>query len=194
MTFEETTQVAAMVRLLWPHSKMDPGTPDVWHPFLAPFDLADVEAAVREIVTAGRDHAPLIGQIVKTLSERAIDAPDWDEAWREIDQLIRRYGYMRTPPTQAFSHPAVAAFARPAWRDLCAGPATGTKEHGTHYAQQREAYQALRTRVHRDLGLGQVGAERGRTDVRRADFAAALGAPAAAQLPEQTVEPQEGTQ
>ena len=71
-------------------------------------------------------------------------APVTEEAWAEIERLKPRYNPAfpgrETPPAEAFAHPLIAAFAVPAWRELCIGPAPGTKDFGTFYAQQREAF------------------------------------------------------
>lgn len=185
MTVQETAMVLEGVRVLWPHSKLGDNPELVlrtWQRLLRDIDYGEVEAAISELAASGREQAPLPGIVLKTVGERRIDSPDWDEAWLCIDRLIRRYGYMRVPPTEAFSHPLVAAFARPAWRELCTGPAPGTDDHGTHYAQQRDAYRALRARQQRDTGLDHIGAPRRRATARKLDFAAAIGAPAHLEL------------
>jgi hypothetical protein len=164
VTLEDTKRILAVVRMLWPHSNLGhPGEATrVWHMMLERLDTADVEAAVKALATAGREHAPPVGVIVQAVCEHVTDAPDWDTAWRDIDRLIRRHGSYRVPAADAFCHPLVAAFAVPAWKELCAGPAPGTREHGTHYAQQREAYRAMRARAQRGVALEAVGAGRSR--------------------------------
>lgn len=162
MTLQDTQGIAAMVRLLWPHSVMAPKTPEVWHPFLERLNRDEVEAAVRELAAGGREHAPPIGVIVQAAADRATDVPTWDEAWAEIDHAIRRRGSYRPPEPNDFSHPVIGAFAIPVWTELCGGPAPGTRDFGIHYAQQRDAYNALRNRAQRDVGLVAVGAPRRR--------------------------------
>jgi hypothetical protein len=164
MTATETAQVLAIVRMLWPHSNL--GEPretlKLWHSFLHGFPAGDVEAAVRELAATGREHAPLVGVVVKTVTERVTDLPDWDEAWADIDRLIRSHGSYRIPAPGDFEHPLIAAFAIPAWTELCTGPAPGTNGHGTHYAQQRDAYRAMRGRLERGAALDAVAASRRR--------------------------------
>ena len=153
----------AVVRMMWPHSNLGDDAVAIvglWHSLLERFDAGDVEAAVRELAASGREHAPPVGLVVKTLAERATDAPEWDETWSEVHRLIARFGSYRVPPEDEFSHPIVAAFARPAWRELCMAPAPGTGGHGTHEAQQREAYKAMRARLGRDGALVALGAPR----------------------------------
>lgn len=168
MTFEQTCQLVAGVQALWPHIALADDTPGVWHSLLEPFELADAEQAVRELAVQGREFPPPVGVLVKALADRATDIPEWDEAWAEIHRLIRRYGSYELPPEDAFSHPVIAAFARPAWQELCMGPAPGTDGHPTHEAQQREAYKAMRARASRDTALTAVAAPR-RSTLRRLD-------------------------
>lgn len=174
MTRQETAQILAGVRLLWPHSNL--GQPSdataAWHRLLERFTAQDVELAVRELAATGREHAPPPGVVLRTVADRATDLPTWEDAWDEIDRLISRWGGYRIPPPDEFSHPLIAAFARPSWQQLCVGPATGTKEFGTHYAQQREAFKAMRYRVERGAALDAVGAARRRPLPR--PFTAAL--------------------
>lgn len=167
MTLQQVGDVIAMVRMLWPHSQLgdDPAAvAAVWHSMLATADAAEVEATVRELAQTGREHAPPVGVIVARLAERLTDAPDWDEAWAEIERLKWRFhpGFpgREVPPPERFSHPLVAAFAVPAWKELCLGPAPGTGDFGTFYAQQREAFRATRARAERGAGLAVVRAPR----------------------------------
>jgi hypothetical protein len=84
-----------------------------------------------------------------------------DAAVRELSAQGRE-----TPPAGAFSHPLIAAFAVPSWRELALGPASGTKDHGTFYAQQREAWKAFAHRSQRSVALGAVGAPRRRGELQ----------------------------
>jgi hypothetical protein len=160
MTYAEVCRLVAVVQALWPHQRLALETPKVWFSLLEGFTLEDAEAGVRELAAEGREWPPPVGVIVKTLADRSTEIPEWDQAWHKIGCLIRRYGSYRLPPDEAFSHPVIAAFARPAWQELCTAPAPGTNGHGTHKAQQREAYNAMRTRAHRDTGLLAIGAPR----------------------------------
>lgn len=163
MTREQTGQVLAIVRMVWPHSNLGGDAGQVvglWHSFLESFAMDDIEGAVRELAASGREHAPPVGVVAQTAAARASDLPEWDQAWAEVDRLIRRFGYANVPPDEAFSHRLIAMWARPAWKELCSGPAPGTNGHGTHHAQQREAFKAMRARVTRDVGLAALNAPR----------------------------------
>lgn len=184
-TPQEIAAVLAIVKMEWPHSQLGPGgangaemARDYWHSVLGAFTAAEVEGAVKEIIAAGRDHAPGPGTVLKVAAARANTVPDWDEVWREIARVRLRYSPAfpgrEVPPEDAFTHPAIAAFAIPAWKELAHGPAPGTKEHGTHYAQQREAYKAIAARAQRATANAAIGAP------RRGELTAASDAFAAA--------------
>lgn len=176
MTRDDVAAVLALIRMTWPHSNIGDNADQIiglWHSFLAPLDRQDVEEAVRELVATGREYAPPVGVVVKTVADRQVDAPGWDAAWHEIQTLIRRNGSYRVPAQDDFSHAAVAQFAIPAWEELCMAPAPGVNGHSTHYAQQRDAYQARAARAARDTGLAVVGATR-KAGLTRPDYLKAL--------------------
>lgn len=174
MNRQEAAQIVAGVRVLWPHSNL--GSPAeaiaAWHGLLEQFPVRAVELAVRELAASGREHAPPPGVVLRAVADRETDLPTWEDAWDETCRLISRFGSYRVPSVEAFSHPLIAAFARPAWAELCAGPAAGTNGYGTHFAQQREAFKAMRHRVERGAALEAVGAARRRPLPRK--FSAAL--------------------
>lgn len=178
MTRSEVAELLTVVRLLWPHSDLDGGDPGrtvrVWLSVLERVEPAEADGAVRELLATGREHAPTVGVVVQMIARRREDAPDWDEAWPEVQAMIRRRGMYRPPAPEDFSHAMVGVFATRAWAELCHGPAEGTSAFGTHYAQQREAYRALAGRARRDASLGMVGAPRARGQLRRFDPTSAV--------------------
>jgi hypothetical protein len=94
VTREQVGAVLAIVRMEWPHSALGGSPADVvayWHRILGDCEQADVEAAVKELIASGREHAPGPGVVLATVSTRSNDVPDFDEAWREIDRLAVRY-------------------------------------------------------------------------------------------------------
>lgn len=176
MTRGEVVQTMAVVRQSWPHSDIDRGDPaaalELWFAVLRGVEFMEAEAAIYELLASGREHAPPVGVIVKTVARRRDASPDWDEAWAEAQRMIRRRGMYDPPAADDFSHPMIGAFAVRAWSELCLGPAEGTNGFGTHYAQQREAYAAMRGRAQRDASLGLVGAPRRRGELKRLDMTA----------------------
>lgn len=178
MTRDETGTVLAVVRLLWPHSNMG-GNPSevvgIWHRMLGECDTADVEDAVRELAASGREHAPLVGVVLKAIADREADAPDWDEVEAEVLRVIACYRPPRdedpysAPPVGYWSHPAIAQFMAGAWDEW----RMSTEGDRTFRAQQREAYKALRVRAERAGSLALAGAPR-RRSLEKPDYAAAL--------------------
>lgn len=171
MTSDEARKLCAAVVALWPHNSYPKNMPQTWLGILrdVPYELAD--AALRELVAEGREHAPAVGVVLRRVIERADSLPEWDETAREIEHAIRYYrrrpepGELMTteaelhgaPPPEYFSHPLVAAFAIPAWGEW---RARTERERGTFMAQQRDAFNAMRGRVARERSLIAVGAPR----------------------------------
>lgn len=182
MIRQEVAAVLMAIKREWPHSNLgnDMGaTIDHWLSVLGAVTNDQAQGALLELIASGRDHAPSAGTVLKLAAERADTVPDWDEAWRECARLRLRYSPAfpdrPCPPPEAFSHPAIAAFAIPAWAELAGGPAPGTKDHGTHYAQQREAYKAIAARSRRATANAAIGAPR-RGELQRAGSAFAAEA------------------
>jgi hypothetical protein len=189
MTFAQTCQLVAGVQALWPHQPLADSTPGVWHALLERVDYADAEAAVRELAGGGREFAPPVGMVVKTIGERGRDLPEWDEAYREILAAVRRFGSWQEPQAEHWSSPLIAGFmaGRGVWMEWCLSPAPGTSDHGTFAAQQREAFKAARARVQRDTGLLALGAPRRSSLNRLAPLeAAGLTPPPTPELQERT--------
>jgi hypothetical protein len=168
----------------WPHSNLGPDARTIvayWHSILHDFGANEIEETVKELIMSGRQHAPSAGDVAKLAVERRSLAPDWDEVWQEIDRLRWRYHPAfpgrEVPPPERFSHPLIADFALPAWRELCLAPAPGTKDYGTFHAQTRDAYKALAARSQRSVALHAVGAPRRRGELERPDYLRALPTP-----------------
>jgi len=173
VTRQDVAAMLMVVRREWPHSNVAAegieATVEHWLSVLSATDATAARAALLEMVASEREHAPRPGLIVQAAAARAVDVPDFDEAWEEIGRLMMRHNPAfpgrEQPPAAAFSHPAVAAFALPAWRELYRGPAPGTNGYGTHYAQQREAWRAMAARSVRAEANWAVGAPRKRDEL-----------------------------
>lgn len=182
MTRDETARTVAAVRLLWPHSNLGGNPVDVismWHSLLADQQHEHVDAAIRELAAQGREHAPPVGVVVKTLAERTAHAPEWDEVRGEVLRAIATYRPPRgsenpyaAPPAEHWSHPLVSVFMDGAWDEW----RMASEGDGTFNAQQREAWKALAHRAQRGVALAAVGAPR-RRDLQRPDYLRALPSP-----------------
>lgn len=209
MNPEQIGKVLKLVKAAWPHSTLgDPAdSTRVWRALLEKFTPEQIADALKELAASGREHAPPAGVVLRTIVDRATAAPDFDEVHLEIVAAItgpRRYRPPRdvaatdpyaAPPAEHWSHPTVAAFAEHVWNEWRMAPDSGCGDPGvasaarTFYAQQRDAYRALRTRVSRDASLAVIGAPR-RGTLQTLDAVGLLGirAPVAA-LPEGGVAP-----
>lgn len=186
MTREETAQLLTGVKILWPHSQL--GAPAealrMWHALLVDVTPEEAEDAVKELALAGRDHAPGPGIVAAKVADRRAGVPEWDQAWEEVCALLRPGAYRKPqgdpygpPPASAFSHPAIAAWAIPAWKEIARGPAPGTSGFGTAYAQARESYKAMAARTERDHRLALARVDSPRIEgggMRRLNLAAAV--------------------
>jgi hypothetical protein len=111
MTVDDVVEILAVVREIWPHSKViadDPRTTTkVWHGLLRNFDRQDVEEAIMDMATAGREHAPPVGVIAHAVAlKSAGEAPDLDEGLR----MLLRKAHSVYDPEASFtaSHTAEA--------------------------------------------------------------------------------------
>lgn len=160
MTVAEAARCCAMVQMLWPHAALPAETPRLWAQLLPDATAGEVEAAIREFAVDGREFPPLIGMVTAKVNERANPFPDPDEMQTEFFRLLRRHSHDYPPPPEAYSHPLLAEFfasnRHARWREWCAADDGDT----TFYAQQREAYKAMRHRTERDRNLGLIGAPR----------------------------------
>jgi hypothetical protein len=104
MTRDQILDCLTMVRLWWPHSDIDHGDPvkaaAAWHEALAPYNWRQVETALRALRDTGREHAPVIGQVVRSvrLAEQGA-APSGEDAqlWIGRHQSLLPYGLTNTP-------------------------------------------------------------------------------------------------
>lgn len=186
MTREQTASVLAVVRMAWPHSNLGGSAAEVvglWHSFLGSYDVGDVESAIRELVAAGREHAPPIGVVIKGLAIRETDMPEWDEVRAEVLRAIGHYRPGReeaqrdpyaSPPPEYWSHPAIAEFVENSWAEWRAS----SPSDGTFTAQMRDAWKARVSRVERGVALAAVGAPR-RRELARPRYLHALPSPEA---------------
>lgn len=160
MTRTEARKLLSTIVAIWPRVEQPDNAPAVWQVVFdaVPYEAAD--AALKEWIAEGHAWPPSASELLAKVTERETDVPDFEEAWRETLKLIPRVHSHETPIPDQFSHPVIAAWAIPAWKELRMGPAEGVNGFGTHYAQQREAYRAIAGRLKRGVSLALVGAPR----------------------------------
>jgi hypothetical protein len=191
VTKGEVVDVLSVVRMLWPHLQLggDPAKrgADVvalWLSFLEGHEAQDVELAVRELAATG-ERFPGLPVLLSMVAQRGAALPEWDEVREEILRAIRSYRPPREdamvnpyamPPEDYWSHPVIARFVESVWDEWRMAPDPGVDaargQAGTFFAQQRDAFKALRARAERGVALEAVAAPRG---LRRLDMRASLG-------------------
>jgi hypothetical protein len=147
-------ELAVEVSAMWPHSRLPKATIAHWYDLLGDQEADTVLAAVKEFAVEGREFPPTAGMILARLADGADRPPDWDEALVEILRMVRRHGSYRPPEVGEWSHPVLARFMEPCWKEWCMSAEGDT----TFLAQQRNAYQATRDRAQRHRNLTLVGA------------------------------------
>lgn len=97
MTRQETGAVVAVVRMLWPHSKLGNSSDEVvgiWHDLLGRFDRRIVEVTIRQLAESGREQAPPPGVVVSAVRQReALPAPSFDDMQAFLSQHARCFPY-----------------------------------------------------------------------------------------------------
>lgn len=145
MTRDELRSILERVEAHWPHRPVTDGTAAVWWEELHELPGSAVLAAVRSIARSGREFPPAPGHVLAEIADQTTAAPDFDQAWEQILQAIRRHGHQRA--LAALKHPAVLELARSIGvRDLAL---TQTDQLGTWHAQARERYALILRRHNR---------------------------------------------
>ena len=122
MTREETGLCLALVTYTYPKLTVSEGTLDTWTLLLEDLPFDQVKTAMvmvlRRQIGAWWPTPGEIRQAVQELTPRRL--PSLDEAWGQLVQGIRRWGYMRPHEAYAKMHPLVSRIARNiGWQDLC---------------------------------------------------------------------------
>ena len=122
MNREETALCLGLVSYTYPKLTVTEGTLDTWTLLLEDLPFDQVKAAMvlvlRRQTGAWWPTPGEIRQAVQELSPQRL--PSVDEAWGQLVQGIRRWGYMRPQEAYAEMHPVVSRIARNiGWQDLC---------------------------------------------------------------------------
>ena len=150
MTRKETVQLLAFLTAAVPHAKLGEGTAEAWHLLLGDLDVAVAQAAAARVL---REHTgawlPAPGLIAAAAAALATPRlPDPDEAWAQVQQAMRRHGWMDPHAAYAEMAPLVAEVARGVgWRALCEGTTDVIR------GQFRAAYATARDRTRQASAL-----------------------------------------
>ena len=97
MTQDQTGQVIAVVRALWPHSELGGDTDatlGAWHGLLGELPFEAVQASIMRLAKAGREHAPPPGVVARDVAiAAAAPAPGFDEVQAYLSRNTRLLPY-----------------------------------------------------------------------------------------------------
>lgn len=123
MNAAEVTELLAHIKVIWPNTKWDVPAKvvaKVWYDLLADLPAEAAQATLLDL--SGERFAPPPGALRTAVLER-IDpdtTPDLDEAWLEVRQGIRSWGWCSKEYQRKWSHAAVADAVKAfGWMELC---------------------------------------------------------------------------
>lgn len=97
MKRSEWIETVALMRVNWPHNRIDDGSIEKWYQDLQHLPAEQVKVAVEAIYRDGREHAPNSAQILGKLVELNRDEIDHGEAWK----LAKRAALIADPKRAA---------------------------------------------------------------------------------------------
>lgn len=124
MTREETVKLLAFITAACPSLKATTATVEAWHVLLGdlPFPLV-MQATVTVLAHQTGAWWPMPGAIRETALRLAGRAtPDGDQAWAEVMQAVRQYGYYNPDAALAALSPITRTVAQAmGWDLICTG-------------------------------------------------------------------------
>ena len=122
MNKAEFSLIAKALRTYFPRHNMLPNAEaaSLWYEALKDMDYAVMSAALSKWVTTEK-WPPSIAELREKCSELVNGKlPDWGEAWMEVSQAIRRYGWSRPEEAMATMSPTTrTAVDRIGWTAIC---------------------------------------------------------------------------
>ncbi len=151
MTETETKRILAVLRSVWPDTKIDQHTITAYHWALGERSYQDIEGAAKVWMRTGK-FFPKPSELLEILSEnKAAGDVVVEAAWGEVIGQASAVGF-RGQPT--FSHPLIADAVRAiGWRDICM---TDYADYGTLRAQFRDSLRGLKNRAVSREQIGTV--------------------------------------
>lgn len=122
MTFDEWKILAKGLKSFYTSDRFLPDQDAIklWYAMLKDLDYKTLNAAVQKYITKG-EFAPTVAQLRKICMEITQGtAPDWGEGWLEVQQAIRKYGYMREHEAmESFTPITKEVVRRLGYKSLC---------------------------------------------------------------------------
>ena len=144
MTLAEFTTFAALLRTFYPKEQLLP-TPEAvkaWHRMLEDIDINVLNAALQKWV-ATEKWPPTVAEM-RTACIEATEGklPGWGEAWMEVSEAVRRYGWCRPNEALDSLSPATRRAAQwIGWQQICE-----SENPEAIRAQFRQVYEISQTR------------------------------------------------
>lgn len=147
-----TLQVVNFLVHAYPRSEISVNTVDIYVQLLSDIDPELLKMATLDYVSKNK-WFPSVAELreaVGTLQEKSAGVPSSWDAWAEVNQMMRSYGYMRRSDFE-FSSPLIdkAVDAVGGWRVLChsensvADRARFVEAYETYLKRQRDEVQTL---------------------------------------------------
>jgi hypothetical protein len=146
MTRAETAKILAVLAASYPKFEVDDLKLQVWHEMLGDLDYRIVGMAVKKLIlesTFPPAIAEVRGAAIEIQSPRGNTGSD---AWGEVVQAIRRYGYYRAEEALANMSPETARIVRSiGWQEICLN-----EEPGVVRGQFLKMYQQVAEREQKE--------------------------------------------
>jgi hypothetical protein len=149
LTPSETAQILAELKAAYPRQEITPDTLKIYAAHLLPFEVDQVQAAVREHTRESR-FFPTVAELLERVAEETAGVPSPPVAWAEVSKELRRVGHTGAP---SWSHELIReAVVMFGWRRLCE---TSTSSLATDRARFIELYEELRRHeIRRSVNAG----------------------------------------
>ena len=152
MTKAEVAKILTVLAAVYPKFEVDDLKVQVWHEMLGDLDYDTANMAVKKLILEST-FPPAIAEVRKAVME--ILNPDGmtaADAWGEVVQAIRRYGYYRAEEALANMSPKTARIVRSiGWQEICM-----SEEPGVVRGQFLKMYQQVAEREHKERLLPEA--------------------------------------
>lgn len=154
MTFKEFAYLANVIKTTYTKENVlrTNEAMEIWYDLLKDLDFHTTLAGLQKWC-ASEQWSPTIADIRKMCTEfTSLPIPNFGEAWGEVAQAIRKYGYMRETEALASMSPQTAKVVRYiGWQAICE-----SENPETLRAQFRQMYEIVEKREKQDAQLPQA--------------------------------------
>ena len=153
MTGSEFAVFANLLRTAYPREKLLPNREaiEIWYRLLSDIPYPLAEAFLKKWISTEK-WSPAVSDIRIGVSEMTRGAlPDWSEAWAEVLQAVRQYGYYEEVRALKHLRPLTGeAVRRLGWQNICS-----SENESVDRASFRQCYEALVRRKNEENHLSE---------------------------------------